>query len=67
MNLYDKYEKNRNVINSCYYRKKKINYCNGFMPGNIQIICSSMTGKNGQSPASIETPVYGKKAWHGVL
>ena len=29
------------------------------MPGNFQVICGSMVGENGQSPASTETPVSG--------
>ena len=40
-----------------YFRKKKINYCYGFMPGDFQVICSSMVGENRRSPASTETPV----------
>ena len=39
------------------YRKKKINYCYGFMLGNFQVICGSMVGKHCCSPASTETPV----------
>ena len=40
-----------------YFRKKKINYCYGFMPGDFQVICGSMVGENRRSPASTETPV----------
>ena len=40
-----------------YFRKKKINYCYGFMPGDFQVICGSMVGENCRSPASSETPV----------
>ena len=43
-------KKNGNVINSCYYGKKKINYCYGFMPGDIQVICGSMVNENCPSP-----------------
>ena len=50
------YEKNRNVINPCCYRKKKINYCYEFMPSDIQVICGSMVNENRWSPALTETP-----------
>ena len=56
MNLSDKYEKNRNVINSCYYGKTKVNHCYEFMPGDIQVICGSLVGENRRSPASTGTP-----------
>ena len=36
--------------------RKKINYCYGFMPGDFQVICGSMVGKNRWSPASTEAP-----------
>ena len=83
----DKYKKNRNIINSCYYgempnvtkknliiiksiivwkwnhlftknyfRKKKSNYCYGFMPSNFQVICGSMVDKHRWLLASTETP-----------
>ena len=39
-----------------YFRKKKINYCYGFMTSNFQIICGLMVSTNRQSPASTETP-----------
>ena len=48
-------KKNGNVINSCYYGKKKINYCYGFMPGDIQVICGSMVNENCPSPTWTET------------
>ena len=38
-----------------YFRKKKINYCYGFMPGDFQVICVSVVGRNRWLPASIET------------
>ena len=38
-----------------YFRKKKINYCYGLMPGDFQVICGSMVGENCWSPASTET------------
>ena len=41
-----------------YFRKKKINYCYGFMPGDSQIICFSMVGENRRSPVSTETPEF---------
>ena len=37
-----------------YFRKKKINYCYGFMRSNFQVICGSMVGKNYWLPASTE-------------
>ena len=37
------------------FQKEKMN-CYGFMPGDFQVICVSMVGKNRQSPASTETP-----------
>ena len=40
-----------------YLRKKKINYCYGFMPGDFQVVCGSMIGENRRSLASTETPV----------
>ena len=39
-----------------YFRKKKINYCYGFMPGDFQVICGSVVGENLRSPVSTETP-----------
>ena len=39
-----------------YFRKKKINYCYGFIPGDFQVLCGSMVSKNRQSPVSTETP-----------
>ena len=41
-----------------YFRKKKINYCYGFMPGDFQVICGSMISENRRSLASTETPAY---------
>ena len=46
-----------NISQKNYFRKKKINYCYGFMPGDFQVICGSMVSKNCQLPASTETPV----------
>ena len=93
----DKYEKNRNLINSCYYgempyvmkknliiiksiivwkwnhlfmknyfRKKKMNYWYGFMPGNFQVICGSLVGENHWLPTLTETPefVESLKFWY---
>ena len=41
-----------------YFRKKKINYCYGFMHGDFQVICGSMVGKSHWSLASTETLAY---------
>ena len=46
-----------------YFRKKKTNYWYGFMPGNFQVICGSMVGKNCWSLASTETPVIFHFDW----
>ena len=40
-----------------YFRKKKINFCYGFMPSDFQVICGSMVCKNCWLLASTETPV----------
>ena len=40
-----------------HFRKKKINFCYGFMPSDFQIICGSMVCKNCWLLASTETPV----------
>ena len=39
------------------FKKEKINYCYGIMPGDFQFICGSMVGKNRWSPAAAEIPV----------
>ena len=38
-----------------YFRKKKINYCYGFMPSNFQVICGSMVGKNRQRQTQLKS------------
>ena len=50
--------KRNHLFTKNYFRKKKINYCYWFMPGDLQVICGSMVGKNRQSPDSTETPAY---------
>ena len=49
------------LFTKSYFKKKKINYCYGFMPGDFQVICGSMVGENRRSPYSSETPVF---CWH---
>ena len=39
-----------------YFRKKKINFCYEFMPGDFQVICGSMVGENRWSPVTTENP-----------
>ena len=34
-----------------YFRKKKINYCYAFMPGDLHVIHGSMVGENRHLPA----------------
>ena len=41
------------------FQKEKVN-CYGLMPGDFQVICGSMVGKNCQSPATTETPAVTK-------
>ena len=50
--------KRNHLFTKNYFRKKKINYCYWFMPGDLQVICGSMVGKNRQSPDSTETHAY---------
>ena len=46
----------RKTIFSWIIISKRKKNCHGFMPGDFQIICGSMVGKNRQSPTSTETP-----------
>ena len=39
-----------------YFRKKKVNYCYGFMPSDFQLICGSVVAENCWLLASTETP-----------
>ena len=54
-----------------YFRKKKINYCYGFMPSDFQVINGSMLSENRRSPTSTETFIlvvrqYPKLSSYGI-
>ena len=41
-----------------FQKKKKKNYCYGFVPGDFHVICGSMVGENRRSRVSTETPGF---------
>ena len=45
-----------NLFTKNYFRKKKVNYCYGFMSSNFQVICGSVVAENCWLLASTETP-----------
>ena len=46
-------------LSNLYFRKKKLNYYNGFKPGDFQVICGSLVCQNRRLKASTGTPVRG--------
>ena len=52
----------RKITKNCF-RKKKINYCYGFIPGDFQAICGSVVGETCLLPTSTETPAGAQRVY----